>query len=375
MRIAHIESSMNWGGQELRIVEQTDWLNQHGHPTWIIARPDSAILREAQQRDLPVLALDIRGSANPRTYAELAQFVRTQRIDLLDCHGNRDSAYGAALKWLTGLPVVRSRHVTDPVRSSALRKLVWRTGNHGIVVTAERVAEILVEAGFAPRDRIYVAAAGVETDRFHPQRDGQALRAQLGIPAHHRVIANVGMIRPDKGQRFFVQACLAVLAQHDDLTCIHLGEATRQTEAYKQEVLALAGDAIAEGKIRFLGYQTDIENWLAVADMVVIASIATEAQTRLVAQAFLMQKNVVATTTGGLPEMITHRQTGLLCEPASASALTEAIDTLLTDPALAATLREQAYHHAQQHMTFDHMMTGMLATYQHALTRAGRKAG
>ena len=160
MRIAHIESSMNWGGQELRIVEQTDWLNQHGHPTWIIARPDSAILREAQQRDLPVLALDIRGSANPRTYAELAQFVRTQRIDLLDCHGNRDSAYGAALKWLTGLPVVRSRHVTDPVRSSALRKLVWRTGNHGIVVTAERVAEILVEAGFAPRDRIYVAAAG-----------------------------------------------------------------------------------------------------------------------------------------------------------------------------------------------------------------------
>ena len=67
MRIAHIESSMNWGGQELRIVEQTDWLNQHGHPTWIIARPDSAILREAQQRDLPVLALDIRGSANPRT--------------------------------------------------------------------------------------------------------------------------------------------------------------------------------------------------------------------------------------------------------------------------------------------------------------------
>lgn len=41
MRIAHIESSMNWGGQELRIVEQTDWLNQHGHPTWIIARPSS----------------------------------------------------------------------------------------------------------------------------------------------------------------------------------------------------------------------------------------------------------------------------------------------------------------------------------------------
>lgn len=64
-----------------------------------------------------------------------------------------------------------------------------------------------------------------------------------------------------------------------------------------------------------------------------------------------------------------------MCEPASARALTEAIDTLLTDPALAATLREQAYHHAQQHMTFDHMMTGMLATYQHALTRAGRKAG
>ena len=62
MNIAHFETSMDWGGQELRIVEQAEWLNQHGYPTWIIARPGSAILAKAQEKNLPTFAIRVRGS-------------------------------------------------------------------------------------------------------------------------------------------------------------------------------------------------------------------------------------------------------------------------------------------------------------------------
>lgn len=373
MRIAHIESSMDWGGQELRIVEQTEWLNQHGHPTWIVARPSAAIVAQAQNRGLPVEVMEIRGSANPGTLRKLKRFIAQHQIDLIDCHGNRDSTYGAYLKWLFGMAVVRSRHVTDPVKASGLKKWVWNHGSHAVIVTAGKIREILDQAGLVQPERVMVAVAGVDEQRFSPERDGAALRAQLGIPADAVVIANVGMIRPDKGQLFFVQACRPVMAQHPEVCAIQLGEATGQTQDYKQQVLAEAAAEITQGRMRFLGYQSDIENWLALADIVVVASIATEAQTRLVAQAFLMKKNIVATTTGGLPEMIEHLRTGLLCEPGNAAALAEAIERLLAEPELARQLREQAYQHARDFMSFDYMMQGMLGCYRQALQRAGHQ--
>lgn len=375
MRIAHIESSMDWGGQELRIVEQSEWLNRRGHPTWVVARPGAAILEQARSRGVPTHEMEIRGSANPATYRELADFLARERIELLDCHGNRDSTYGAYIKWFRRLPVVRSRHVTDPIRVDALRRLVWRRGNDGVVVTAGKIREMLAEAGLAAPERVYVAVAGVDEGRFSPERDGRALRQRLGIPLDHVVIANVGMIRPDKGQLYFVRACKELLARHAGVTAIQLGEATGQTAGYKDEVLREAGAALDDGRIRFLGYQSDIENWLAIADMVVVASVATEAQTRLVAQAFLMKKNIVATTTGGLPEMIDHERTGLLCAPGDAAAIAAAVERLLHDRGLAETLRENAYRHAMQYMSFDYMMTGMLDAYRQAIARSGKVNG
>jgi glycosyltransferase involved in cell wall biosynthesis len=372
MRIAHIESSMDWGGQELRIVEQTEWLNAHGHPAWIVARPGAAIVAQAQSRGLPVRVMDIRGSANPSTFWQMRRFLLAEQIDLIDCHGNRDSTYGAYLKWLCGMTVVRSRHVTDPINARGLKKRVWQHGSHAVIVTAGKIREMLDQAGLVSPDRVFVAAAGVDEQRFSPELDGSALRKKLGIAADVPVIANVGMIRPDKGQLFFVQACRKVMECHPDVVAIQLGEATGQTQEYKQTVLAEAATEISDGRIRFLGYQGDIQNWLAIADMVVVASIATEAQTRLVAQAFLMKKNIVATTTGGLPEMIEHQRTGLLCEPGNAEQLAAAIGQLLDDPALALQLREQAYRHAMDFMSFDYMMQGMLGCYRQALQRAGR---
>ena len=372
MKIAHFESSMNWGGQELRIVEQSAWLNQHGHPTWIIARPGSKILQQAMAAQVPVFELAMRGSLHPGTFRQLKHFLRQQQIDVLDCHGSRDASYGACVKWLTDIAVARSRHVTDPIKTGGLRSIVWRHGQHAVITTAQKIKDMLIEQSLASADRIFVAPAGVDGERFRPDIDTSALKAELGIPAEHTVIANVGMIRPDKGQLFFVEAARTLLQQGRPLTFVQIGEATAQTQDYYQQVLELAGDQLNQG-IRFLGYHPDVERYLALANIVVISSIATEAQTRLVGQASLMKRNLVTTTVGGLPEMITDEETGLLCPPGDADALQQAIIRLLEQPEQAATLRDAAFIRAQQEMSFQHMMDVMLDVYHFACRRAGRE--
>ncbi|MDR2016620.1 MAG: glycosyltransferase family 4 protein [Burkholderiales bacterium] len=374
-RVAHFESSMEWGGQELRIVEQTEWLNTQGYPTTIVARPGSKILAQAQKRGLPTFALSLRGSLHPPTLIALLRFLKRERIDVLDCHGSRDGSYGAYVKWLTSVAVVRTRHVTDLVKEKGFHVFLWRYGNHGVLVTAAKVCEVLSAQRLTRPERVTVVPAGVDPVRFCPDVDASDLRKTLGIDGNRTVIANIGMIRPDKGQRYFVEAARMLLADPENLpplTFIQVGEATTQTSAYREDVMKAAGDALGND-ILFLGYHDDIERYLALADIVVVASISTEARTRLIAQAALMRRNIIATKVGGLPEMITDGETGMLCKPGNVKALCDAIRALLSSPRQAVKYRDAAYERAQREMTFDHMMNVTLETYRRAIAQTGRR--
>jgi glycosyltransferase involved in cell wall biosynthesis len=82
-----------------------------------------------------------------------------------------------------------------------------------------------------------------------------------------------------------------------------------------------------------------------------------------------MKKPVVATVVGGLPEMISHRSTGLLCPPGDPLALAEAVNELLVNPSLREEMCERALQYAKQNLTFAHMMDEMCRFYSGILTQ------
>ena len=370
MRIAHIESSMNWGGQELRVIEQSEWLIGSGHQVHIIARPGSAIFQEAENRGLPTLALEMRGSVHPGTIWKLFRYIRQNNIEILDAHSNRDASYAMFAKWLTSVAVVRSRHVTNTIKLGGMREMVWRKGCHRYSVTADKIRQQIVELGLATRNKIDVIPPGVDEQRFSPEYDKATLKTKYGIPPDAFVVANIGMIRQDKGLLYFVEACEVIADKlgKDNVRFIHVGEATASTQSYKAEVQKRLGELDCASVFEFMGYHSDIENYIALADVIVVASIGTEAQTRLISQAFLMKKAVVATTAGGLPEMILNNETGLLVEPGSPESIATAVLSLASNQSFMNFIREGAYQYGQDHFTFAAMMEQVLATYTDALS-------
>ena len=110
---------------------------------------------------------------------------------------------------------------------------------------------------------------------------------------------------------------------------------------------------------------------MSITDIVIISSTSTEAQTRLVSQAFFMKKNVVATNVGGLPEMIKNNDTGILCPPKSPESLAMATINLIKNQEKKKRLVEKAFSHAVKYLTFDKMMDGLLETYGKVLGKRG----
>jgi len=110
------------------------------------------------------------------------------------------------------------------------------------------------------------------------------------------------------------------------------------------------------------GYRWDTPDIYAACDMIVIASFRTEASPIVLREAFASGRPIIATTVGDIPEIIEHRQNGLLIEPGDSKALAAAILEFIRDPKLAAHCAANGLRYAQEHFSFDEMMKAKLRT-------------
>jgi glycosyltransferase involved in cell wall biosynthesis len=94
--------------------------------------------------------------------------------------------------------------------------------------------------------------------------------------------------------------------------------------------------------------------------MIVIASLRTEASPIVLREAFASGRPVIATKVGDIPEIIEHRQNGLLIEPGDSKALAAAILEFVRDPNLAVHCATNGLRYARKHFSFDEMMKAKL---------------
>src|SRR5205823_992217 len=117
MKIVHTESSLGWGGQELRILAESQGLARRGHELTLLCPPEARIHAEAPGWGLRTVALPI-GRKRLAGLLALRRWLRANRCDVLSTHSSTDS-WLAALAAGRKLPIVRTRHISAPVARNA----------------------------------------------------------------------------------------------------------------------------------------------------------------------------------------------------------------------------------------------------------------
>ena len=357
MHILFVESSRSWGGQEYRTCLEINWLNQHGHQAWLVCDRKSEVFSKASELGTRVRTMPLRRRFDPLSSWRLWRFCRRNEIDLIKTYSSKDHWLSLPL-YLCGIPVVRARCITDPV-GNKWRAFIYKHGCAKIVADAQVIKKQLVEQNGIPADKIAVIGSGVDLAKFAPGRDRMKLRQELGFSDETPVIVNIGMIRYDKGQTQLLKAAQMVIEQRPDARFVFVGQATgtRWREAQLQERISDAG---LKGNIIMLGYRWDTPDILAAADIVVIASLGTEASSIVLREAFASGRAVVATKIGDVLETVQDRENGLIVEPADREAMAKAILEFLSNKQLAARCAGRALQHARDHFAFDRMMEAKL---------------
>ncbi|PYJ45453.1 MAG: hypothetical protein DME80_02650 [Verrucomicrobia bacterium] len=353
VNILYVESSRSWGGQEYRTCLEINWLNAHGHQAWLVCNPGSQVHYKASELGTRLVTMPLRRRIDPLCSWRLWRFCRQNQVDLLKAYSSKDHWICLPL-YLCGIPLSRARCITDPIGSKG-RAFVFKHGCSQIVADASVIRRHLVaEHGVDPA-KIEVIGSAVDLEKFKPPRNRAKFRREIGLGDNTPLIGNVGMIRPDKGQLVLVEAAPLVLQKRPDARFVIVGQGTGILKRGINVRNAIDRAGLAD-KIIMAGYRWDTPNVYAACDMIVIASLRTEASPIVLREAFASGRPVIATKVGDIPEILRDRENGLLIEPGDTQALANAIMEFITDPNLAAYCAANGLRYATEHFSFDTMM-------------------
>ncbi|MBI5694793.1 MAG: glycosyltransferase family 4 protein [Nitrospirae bacterium] len=359
--VLHTESSMNLGGQELRILAEMEGLAGLGYRSALAARPGSRILREALGMGLAAYPVTMRGSIDPAAVYGFMRIMRAEGAQILNAHGSKDGWGAGIAARMLGLRVVRSRHIANPIRSHMMGRLVYGALCDRVVTTSDSIRQGMVDRGVEP-GKIISVPTGVDTERFNPDVAKGTFRTGLGIGADRPLVGMVSVMRGDKGPDVFVRAAELVIAKVPDAVFVLVGDGWM-----REELAEMVSASPCKASIIVAGYRRDIPSVLADLDIMALPARIPEGVPQAVLQAHAMKVPVVASEVGGINEVAISGKTALTVPSGDHAALAEAIRDMLSDKARAASLAEAGYRLVMERYTFTGMLERMDGIYKDVL--------
>lgn len=299
--------------------------------------------------------------ALPAAIVRLRRVIREVRPDIVDGDEPLPAiAAGLAALGTGSVRIYRRHHHPHGRRPLAAAGRLAARLTAWTVVSNEVMAQYVEQFERTPRERILVARSGTLPAHPRAAEQGRAIRKSLGIPDDARVIGVVSRLRREKGIDVLLRS-LSLLSSPSRVHCFIAG-----TGPEEDELRRLASGAGVP--VHFAGYQDEVHEWLAAADVVVIPS-RSESFGRVTLEAMAAGKPLVASRAGGLQEAIVDGETGVLIEPGSESALARALDSLLDDDERRHRLGAAARQRWETHYTMEKMADSWLAAWTRSLSR------
>jgi len=310
----------------------------------------------------PTFSLDTAArSGYASALARLVQVLRRTEASILHAHCFDPTLLGLLAARITGRRFVFTRHHSDHhVRIGKQ----WHTRIDGwcarradrVIAVSEAARRVMTDVERVPDERITVVLNGMEPLAV-PSRDAVArTRRELGL-GEERVILMLGRLHEEKGHRFLFEALSAIRERIEPFQVLLAGSGPQRAEIEAEAERRGVAD-----RVRHLGQRSDVAELISLATLVVAPSLA-ESFGYVVLEAMSLGKPIVASTAGGIPEVVGDSGGASLVPPADARALAAAMIELLESSARMTAMGEAGRRRAAA-FGFDAMIRGYESVYR-----------
>jgi glycosyltransferase involved in cell wall biosynthesis/protein-tyrosine-phosphatase len=347
MRVCHIASGDLWAGAEVQLATCAAYLAARAEISLsAVVLNEGPLAERLRWLGIDVVVLDERKRGPIEILITVARFLAQRKIDLIHTHRYKENILGTLAAKLAGVPhVVRTVHGLNEALNGwrrvkmeayeALDKVIlWSCADVTIAVS-RRIAEALVMSGLTPA-RVTCLPNGVDLDRVKPARAPEDIKRELGLDPGALVVGTVGRLSPVKGHDCLLRAAPLILQQAPHVRLVVVGDGPR-----KPELVRRAAQLGVAGRCIFVGSRNDVYDLMAAMDIFVLPSL-DEGIPMALLEAMALARPIVATSVGGVPEIVQHRSTGLLVQPNDERALADACLELTVSREWARTLGARA---------------------------------
>ena len=336
-----------WAGAEVQVATVASYLVERSDVNLTaVLLNEGPLARELRRLGVSVTIVDETRNNAVRILTRLTRFLRANEFEVVHTHRYKDNVLGAIAAKLAGVPhVIRTVHgLNEPTRGwarakawayEALDKATLRCLADRIIAVSKRMAETLKDSGHRPTAVIQIHN-GVDLRKVRATRAREEVRRELGIGSRTLLVGAVGRLSRVKGHAYFLRAAKLILEAERDARFLIVGDGP-----LRDELVASATHLGVDRACLFLGPRTDIYDLVGAMDIFVLPSL-DEGIPMALLEAMALRTPVVAAAVGGVPELITHRATGLLVTPRDERALADACLELALNPNWAQTLCARA---------------------------------
>jgi L-malate glycosyltransferase len=354
----HIDTARTWRGGQNQVLLTVNGLREIGHRAALVAHPDGELRRRAAE-GLELIPLAPRTEMDLSAAWRLARVVKRLQPDVVHAH----DAHGVAMASLAlslggasgkGPVLVVSRRVDFHLRKNSFSR--WKHRQVDCFICAsEAIRQMLIADGVTPA-RVVTVHEGIDLDHVRAAPAVNVHEA-FWLPHNAPVVGNVAALVPHKGQRHLIEAAHLVVQQMPDVRFLILGEGElremleRQVREYRLEKHVLLP-----------GFRTDVLGCMKSFDLFVMSSVTEGLGTALL-DAMACGTAIVATRTGGIPEVVDDGVTGRLVGPRDHAAMAQAILELIKDGELRRRMGDAGLARVQTRFTVERMVTETAAVY------------
>ena len=364
----HVDTARTWRGGQNQVLLTVNGLRAIGERAALVAHPDGELRRRAAE-GLDLIPIAPRTEIDLTAAWRLSRAVKRLAPDVIHAHDPHGVAMAAlALSFGAGASrsggrapaLVAARRVDFHLKGNSFSRWKYRQVDC-FIAASETIRQMLAADGVA-EERTVTVHEGIDVDRVVAAQ-AVNIHEAFFLPHGAPVVGNVAALVPHKGQRYLIEAAHLVVQQLSDARFVILGEGELREHLEKQ-----VREHNLEKHVLLPGFRTDVLGCIKAFDLFVMSSVTEGLGTSLL-DAMAASRAIVATTAGGIPEIVADGVNGLLVPPRDARALADAIVRALSDAAMRQRLGDAGFARVTERFTVDQMVAATAAVYARVARR------
>ena len=340
LNILQLTTNFKQGGIQRHILDLTSYLRANGHNVTLAGAPNVWGNADEDPDFVPVRfdQVSATGSSVPgrlmaavRCSKQVRQILEDRHIDIVHSHETAPAIVAKLALKFSKLPKVLTYHGSSPERTRQF-SMVGRFCADQVVSPSQTTLDSLIDFG-VPADRTSVLGLGVDK-KPKPSPDLVSnIRTSLGLKSSDVLCLSLSRLDFQKGIDIMIDVAKKVLEKHPSVFF-----AVGGTGPLADEVGSWAERAGVSERFKFMGSVSEVQNYLAAADIFLLTS-RWEALPISIVEAFRAGLPVIATDCGGVKELV-DKDVGRLCQVGDVEQLTHAILELSTNDDLRSQLSQ-----------------------------------